>query len=63
VATIRPLQERRAKYEQNPRMVWDILEAGEAKARRAAEITMTDVRESMHFSKEYEAPAKTAKAE
>jgi hypothetical protein len=44
-------------------MVWDILEAGEAKARRAAEATMTDVRDSMHFSKEYEAPAKSANAE
>jgi tryptophanyl-tRNA synthetase len=63
ITTIRPLQERRAQYERNPRVVWDILEAGEAKARRAAEATMADVRDSMHFSKEYEAPAKSANAE
>jgi len=63
ITTIKPLQERRAKYEQNPKMVWDILEAGSAKARRAAEATMTDVRDSMNFSKEFEATPKTAKAE
>jgi tryptophanyl-tRNA synthetase len=63
ITTIKPLQERRAKYEQNPKMVWDILEAGSAKARRAAETTMTDVRDSMNFSKEFEAAPKTAKAE
>jgi tryptophanyl-tRNA synthetase len=63
VATILPLQERRMKYEQNPKMVWDILEAGSAKARRAAESTMVEVRDSMHFSKDFEAPPKSANAE
>ena len=29
-----PIQERRAKYESNPKMVWDILEAGSAKGAR-----------------------------
>lgn len=61
--TIRPLQERRKKFERNPKMVWDILEAGTAKARRSAESTMVDVRDSMNFSKDYEAPPKTANAE
>jgi tryptophanyl-tRNA synthetase len=63
ISTIRPLQERRMRYESNPKMVWDILEAGSSKARRAAEGTMGDVRGSMHFSKDYEAPLKTAVAE
>jgi tryptophanyl-tRNA synthetase len=63
VTTIRPLQQRRSQYEQNPKMVWDILEAGSAKARRTAEATMLEVRDSMHFSKDFEAPPKTAKAE
>jgi tryptophanyl-tRNA synthetase len=63
VATILPLQERRTKYEQNPKMVWDILEAGSAKARRAAEATMGEVRDSMHFGKDFEPPSKSANAE
>jgi tryptophanyl-tRNA synthetase len=63
IATIRPLQERRVKYEQNPKLVWDILEAGSARARRSAESTMVEVRESVHFSKDYESPLKTANAE
>jgi tryptophanyl-tRNA synthetase len=63
LTTIRPIQERRTKYEQNPRMVWDILEAGSAKARRAAEATMVEVRDSMHFGKDFEAPPKSANAE
>jgi tryptophanyl-tRNA synthetase len=49
-----PIQERRAKYESNPKMVWDILEAGSAKARVAAEKTMVEVREAMSMSHAYE---------
>ena len=45
-----PIQERRAKYEAIRRMVWDILEAGSAKARVAAETTMVEAREAMNFS-------------
>ena len=51
-----PMQERRAKYEANPRMVWDILEAGSAKARESAEKTMVEAREAMNFSHDYEVP-------
>lgn len=51
-----PIQERRARYEANPRMVWDILEAGSAKARDAAERTMIEVRAAMNFSHDYEPP-------
>ena len=34
---LRPIQERREKYEANPKLAWDILEDGSAKARAAAE--------------------------
>ena len=63
ITQIKPLQERRAKYEQNPRQVWDMLEAGSERARKIAEQTMADVRQSMNFSREFEAPSKTANAE
>jgi tryptophanyl-tRNA synthetase len=41
------MQERRKKYEDNPRLAWDILEAGSARARDIADATMQEVRESM----------------
>jgi hypothetical protein len=41
------MQERRKKYEDNPRLAWDILEAGSARARDIAGATMNDVRASM----------------
>jgi hypothetical protein len=41
------MQERRKKYEDNPRLAWDILEAGSARAREVAGATMDDVRSSM----------------
>ncbi len=49
-----PIQECRARYDANPKMVWDILEAGSAKARVSAEKTMVEVREAMNFSHNYE---------
>ena len=55
--TLRPIQERRAKYESDPRKVWDILEAGSAKARTAAEATMVEVRDAMGMSHSYEPTA------
>src|SRR6266849_6216771 len=57
VARLAPMQERRKKYEQNPRLAWDILEAGSAKAQKAAEATMQEARSAMHMSKEFEASA------
>jgi tryptophanyl-tRNA synthetase len=51
-----PMQERRKKFEDNPRLAWDILEAGTERARKQASGTMTEVREAMHMSLEYEAP-------
>src|SRR5207248_8613928 len=40
IAAVAPMQERRQKYEANPRAAWDIIEAGNAKARKEAEATM-----------------------
>ena len=42
-----PIQERRRPFEKNPQMVWDILEAGTAKARRVVETTMQEVRRAV----------------
>ena len=52
-----PIQERRAKYEANPKLAWDLLEAGSAKARTAAESTMNEVRAAANLSFDYEPPA------
>ena len=49
-----PIQERRKKYEDNPRLAWDILEAGSAKARTVADATMGEVREAMGMPLQYE---------
>jgi tryptophanyl-tRNA synthetase len=47
VQTLSPMQERRKKYEDNPRLAWDILEAGSTRARAVAGATMDEVRSSM----------------
>jgi len=51
-----PMQARRQKYQDNPRLAWDILEAGSERARQAAGETMNEVREAMGMSLGYEAP-------
>jgi tryptophanyl-tRNA synthetase len=56
------MQERRKKYEENPRLAWDILEAGSARARKVAEGTMNEVREAMGMSAEYEPPEASQQA-
>ena len=53
-----PMQERRRKFEDNPKLAWDILEAGSERARKVSGETMKDVRASMGMSLEYEAPGK-----
>src|SRR6202522_4436610 len=53
---LNPMQERRKKFEENPRLAWDILEAGSERARKAAGATMDDVRGAMGMSLEYETP-------
>jgi tryptophanyl-tRNA synthetase len=45
VKVLEPVRERRAKYENNPRLAWDILENGSEKARKIAKETMEEVRE------------------
>jgi tryptophanyl-tRNA synthetase len=57
VQILKPMQERRRKYEENPRLAWDILEAGSERARKVASSTMNEVREAMKMSLTYEAPA------
>ena len=56
VRILSPMQERRKKYEQNPRLAWDILEAGSERARKVASATMHEVRDAMKMSLEFEAP-------
>ena len=53
---LEPIQGRRAKYEAEPKLAWDILEAGSAKACVAAESTMNEVRAATNLSFEYEPP-------
>jgi tryptophanyl-tRNA synthetase len=50
------MQERRKKFEENPRLAWDILEAGTERARKSAGETMDDVRAAMGMSLRYEGP-------
>jgi tryptophanyl-tRNA synthetase len=52
-----PIQERRQKYEADPKLAWDILEDGAKKARAVAEATMVEARAAANLSHEYEAPA------
>src|ERR1700729_3338149 len=56
VQVLNPMQERRQKYADNPRLAWDILEAGSARAREVAGATMNDVRDAMSISLDYEPP-------
>jgi tryptophanyl-tRNA synthetase len=56
VQILNPIQERRRKFEENPKLAWDILEDGTQRARKAAGETMDAVRESMGMSLKYEAP-------
>jgi tryptophanyl-tRNA synthetase len=56
VQILQPMQDRRKKYEENPRLAWDILEAGSAAASKVADATMEEVRASMGMSLAYEPP-------
>jgi tryptophanyl-tRNA synthetase len=56
VKLLNPMQERRRKFEENPRLAWDILEAGTRRAQAAASKTMEDVRAAMGMSLAYELP-------
>src|SRR6201997_5336897 len=66
VQLLSPMQERRRKFEDNPRLAWDILEAGTEQARKAAGETMEDVRAAMGMSLDAEGPgeeSQTAESE
>ena len=56
VQLLSPMQERRKKFEENPRLAWDILEAGSERARKVAAVTMEEVRDAMGMSLAYEPP-------
>lgn len=56
VQLLNPMQERRKKFEQNPRLAWDILEAGSERARSVTGETMQHVRAAMNMSHQYESP-------
>ena len=47
VKWIEPIQERRAKYEREPREVWQVLEDGSQRAKKVAEGTMERVRKAV----------------
>ena len=55
-----PMQERRGKYEADPRLAWDVLEEGSKKARAIAEATMVEARAAANLSHEYEPPMQSA---
>jgi len=61
VKILNPMQERRKKYEDNPRLAWDILEDGTARAAQVAGATMDEVRDSMGMSLQYEPGRGSAK--
>lgn len=48
--TLAPIQERRKPFEENPRGVWDVLEAGTSKARGIAQTTMREVRAAVKLT-------------
>jgi tryptophanyl-tRNA synthetase len=57
VQLLSPMQERRKKFEENPRLAWDILVAGSERARKVAAQTMDGVRGAMGMSLAYEPAA------
>jgi tryptophanyl-tRNA synthetase len=60
VHILNPMQERRQKYEKDPKLAWDILEAGSRKAQKVAEATMVEARAAMHMSRGFEKPQQAA---
>jgi tryptophanyl-tRNA synthetase len=49
IRMLEPIWEKRARFEQTPNLIWDILEEGDSKARAAAQATMAVVREALGF--------------
>ncbi len=48
--TLAPIQERRKPYEQNPQLVWDVLEDGTNRARKVVNATMAEVRAAVKMT-------------
>ena len=46
-----PIRERRRVYEENPDLVWDVLDSGTEKARVTAEATMAEVRAAVRLTR------------
>ena len=59
VKWIEPIQTRRKEFEAHPQQVWDILDAGSDKARKAAKRTMHRVRNAIFKWDDARKPAKT----
>jgi len=57
---LEPIQQRRAKYEADPKLAWDVFETGSTKARAVAEATMVEARKAANLSHDYELPAQGA---
>jgi len=49
-AFLAPIQQKRKPLEQNPQLVWDILEDGTERARKVAQRTMAEVRNAVHLT-------------
>jgi tryptophanyl-tRNA synthetase len=62
VGILHPMQERRKKYEDNPRLAWDILEQGSTRARQVAEATMKETREAMGMSLDFDVASNAQRA-
>src|SRR5437868_263004 len=60
IKTMAPMQERRRKYEENPSLALQIIEAGDAKARASAESTINEVRSAMGLSQHLELPQRAS---
>ena len=56
---LKPIQERRKPYEQNPQLVWDILAEGTERARNVAQQTMAEVRNAVSLSQRDLRPQET----
>jgi len=46
-----PIQQRRRRYEENPELVWQVLEEGTERARKVAQATMAEVRQAVNLTK------------
>ena len=58
VQLLRPMQEKRKLYEDDPASAWIILEQGSQKARKVADATMLEVRDAMGLSQDFSAPTR-----